>query len=529
MGAEIIKRQLSGDSPTSAAMFDHHGDNSSHRPRSTYQGARNNVGQTSIDKDDWDPWRTDGRDGAHEDHANENRNVVSRNTNEHCDENDDGDGYEDAATILEHANAIIDRYSNPRSKESSQPSASLATKKSEKQNDDTWRNKTSSYNCLVQRVSEMDDTSFASSSVGNGYLPKNLISSFGCGGLIPTTATTDLETKNTGTNSGEDMETSTLDFLMSLHQEEKNLNSILNSVEGRQRNLCSHSHALFSPDSPSKLCSSEPASKRPLVTATTAPLANMISPRSSVHEELMENPAYRHALKAGTLWQSLCSQHVRFPAVWWDGQKPVGPPLGSSKKLSKPWAYLGRHRVQGDYKLNSVIGNRGSSGRILLHLVVRDVVSGEPTEDIACGCYHPNARGVRASPNFNPRIEDCRDVWMAHRRRVQEQVPVHEALDNNSDGDDDGDNEHSWTTTESLLRHQNKGRVYASPLGAQGGKSSVTNENLKVVFGSKPPVYTVFVMESELFEVFQNQLDGSIPASVALLRHYLRYQIGKQK
>jgi hypothetical protein len=31
-------------------------------------------------------------------------------------------------------------------------------------------------------------------------------------------------------------------------------------------------------------------------------------------------------------------------------------------------------------------------------------------------------------------------------------------------------------------------------------------------------------MESELYELFQSKLDGTIPASVALLRHYLGYQ-----
>lgn len=63
-------------------------------------------------------------------------------------------------------------------------------------------------------------------------------------------------------------------------------------------------------------------------------------------------------------------------------------------------------------------------------------------------------------------------------------------------------------------------RVRVSP------NQRVHNDNLKSIFGSKPPLFTVFVDESELFELFQSCLDGSTPASVVLLRRYLRYRIG---
>jgi len=198
--------------------------------------------------------------------------------------------------------------------------------------------------------------------------------------------------------------------------------------------------------------------------------------------------------------------------------------MGTTKKghSKREWTYLGRHRVQGDPKLTRVVGNRASSGRILLHLIVRDDISGEPIEDIACGCFHPNARGIRVTKNYDPTIEDCRDVWIAHRRRKS--VLVH--------GQDDTETEFSsyTTTLESLLQHQNKGRVHLSPLGKSnlGGKDSkhaVTNNNLRTVFGSKPPVFTVFQLESQVFELFQQRLDGTVPASVALLRHYLGHHV----
>eukprot|EP00536_Pseudo-nitzschia_multiseries_P004533 jgi/Psemu1/323515/estExt_fgenesh1_pg.C_750027 len=481
MGAEIIRQQLSaegsgnvsryrGEAAASNKHQQKHNHNRKHQHQHQHQHhdhfAGNGMGGTRIDRDDWDPWRTDSNEeGGHTDPETETDTVDDPEDNHYGDDNDEEDDA-DTMEILEFANAIIDKYKSPRSKPLPQ-SRTPIPKKSEPSTNSVPKmdrpkrggsRSSGSYGCLVQRVSEMEDSSLASSSVDTGYLPKNLINGLGCGSLA---------------------------------------NAVIPEEEVPE----------------------------PLgVTAAAAPYENMVSPRSPEHDRLLEDPAYRHALRAGTLWQSLCSQHVRFPATWWDGKEPAGPPLGCARKF--PWSYLGRHRVQADCKLNVLIGNRGSSGRILLHLVVRDVVSGEPIEDIACGCYHPNARGVRRTKDYDPRAEDCRDVWIAHRRRSHKKAATH---DDDDDGDeDDKDDEYSQTTIESILRHQNKGRVDVSPLGPHGGnsRSSVTNQNLKAVFGSKPPVYTVFCLESELYELFQSRLDGSIPASVALLRHYLRYRIG---
>jgi hypothetical protein len=246
----------------------------------------------------------------------------------------------------------------------------------------------------------------------------------------------------------------------------------------------------------------------PRITQAAAPFQNMIAPCSYMYDELLRDPAYQHAIRAGQLWQSLCSQHVRMPSLWWDGKEPGAPPFGTPEK--NRWTYLGRHRVKDDRKLNTLIGNRGSSGRLLLHIVVRDIVTLEPIEDICCGCFHPNARGVRTTQMYDPRLEDCRDVWIGHRRR--------------------GKASKSSSTIESVLKHQNKGRVDRSPLGGELAKKNkqggIDNGNLNAVFGDRPPVTTVMVMESDLFELFQSELDGTNPASIVLLRRYLKQRVG---
>lgn len=540
MGANIIKRQLSGDSPTGSLLHSR----SQKSPSSRH--ANNNNGLTSIDNENWDPWLTE--DELEEVHKNSK-------TNSPRGSNDLRDRILEYNTVTRSRVEEIlmngDQYFDDERKAPGNVACAPLEGKDLKKN----------FNCaVVPRVTEMDNSSFASSSMANGYLPNKLISGLTCGGFNGTLTSTltstltntlknnkmascaapeepsgsDLDptsrqlftrpttqarsrsrnrSKSKSSDLDEELETSTLDFLANLHVKEEELGFAFNTPHIE---LCAQSGMPFLED-PQLRTSESAVSSSSYVTAASVPFEKMLSSRSSLHDQLVKNPAYIHALKAGTLWQSLCTQHVKFPAHWWDGQEPVGPPLGSNKKHFKSWSYLGRHRVQGDQKLNMVIGNRASSGRILLHLIVRDEMTGEPIEDIACGCYHPNARGVRSTQDFDPALEDCRDVWIAHRRRTRDLVFVPSG--------DLADDKFSWTTIESLLHHQNKGRVHLSPLGAQGGKHSISNKNLRSVFGSKPPVHTVFCMESDLLRLFQTKLDGTIPASVALLRYYLRYQM----
>lgn len=383
---------------------------------------------------------------------------------------------------------------------------------------------------IVQRVSDMDNSTFASSDGSASYLPTHLLS--GSPSSASKNDTKRMSPHNDSPNraqpipstgsssfvqlldSNEAIETSTVDFLANLHVKDDDISTVL-YFDGSTSSPASNSHHVESrmdaTDGQRSMISSLSSSRNgnfPHITKAAAPFQNMIAPCSYMYEELLRDPAYQHAIRAGALWQSLCSQHVRFPSLWWDGEEPGAPPLGTPVK--NLWTYLGRHRVQGDRKLNSLIGNRGSSGRLLLHLVVRDIVTLEPIEDICCGCFHPNARGVRTSRVFDPRAEDCRDVWIGHRRRGRATSPT--------------------STVESLLRHQNKGRVDASPLGGEAARTKkhggIDNGNLNAVFGDKPPVCTVMILESDLYELFQNQLNGSTPASIVLLRRFLRHRIG---
>ena len=217
----------------------------------------------------------------------------------------------------------------------------------------------------------------------------------------------------------------------------------------------------------------------------------VVSPRSPQYEKLRGDPAYQHAQRAGMLWQSLLSQHVRFPKVWWNGAR--SPPMGIAER--RTWTYMGRHRVGGNQYLNQLVQTRGSAGRLVLHVVVRDIVTMAPVQDIAVGCFHPNARGVRKTSAFDPLIEDSRDIWVAHRKRTDD-VSVMDSLLKLSDED-----------------------VSESPLG---GKHAIDNFNMRAVFGETPPAQTVFVLESELYEVFSHFMDSNIPPAAILLGRYLK-------
>ncbi|KAG7348099.1 hypothetical protein IV203_016804 [Nitzschia inconspicua] len=386
---------------------------------------------------------------------------------------------DDTMSVLERAMTFFGASSVARSAETDQS-------KSKQQN--VFKNH-SAPPSLVQRVSDLEDTKSFASMFTSSFLPAQLLSaSFGTNQKSP------IEDEE------EELETSTLDYIASMYTQKHDSTGII----GQRSNASAQVQPTRPRTSTQETSRSERLMKNPRVTEAATPFERMVVPSSYFYDELMRDPAYQHAAKAGILWQSLCSQHVRFPALWWDGDEPASPPMGTPEKQS--WRYLGRHRVKADQKLNSMIGNRGSSGRILLHLIVRDDVTCEPIEDICCGCFHPNARGIRMTPAHDPQVEDCRDVWIGHRRRFQGK---------------------SLSTLESLLKRQNKNRVFASPLG--GPKSSSTdigNGNLKAVFGEKPPLFTVFVTESEIFELLRTELKGGSPASVVLLRRYLRYRIG---
>lgn len=517
-GAEILRRQLSD------VVMDPH----RHHPR-------NPEATTTFDRDDWNPWRTPTADVSNV--RLTRRQQQQRPSNLYDDEEEDT---VETMDVLQRAKALYQSMSF-----SSTGSRSRASDSNKNNNNQIKKSKSmtkASSRVVVDRVTDMDNSTFDTSKDeeleggGGTYLPNRWLSdlmspalksngssngSDRSGELTPSLAPTPIPSPLPALSTEEEeeednMETSTLDFLANLHVQEED-DPIPYFDDSYEEADAYHT------------MTSKGREKVPRVTAASGPFRKMISPLSYIYGELSMDQGFRHAVSAGNLWQSLCSQHVRFPALWWDGtDKPTcGPPMGVTKK--HPWTYLGRHRVQGDRKLNSLIGNRGSSGRLLLHLVVRDVMTLEPIEDICCGCFHPNARGVRTTERANPRMESCRDIWIAHRRR-DGGYPSSGSFNQHGNPDD------NESTIESLLKHQlreqNEKRLASggtamsmcTPLGSP--KQRINNENLRTVFGAKPPLFTVFVDESELFELFQSCLDGSTPASVVLLRRYLRYRIG---
>jgi hypothetical protein len=225
---------------------------------------------------------------------------------------------------------------------------------------------------------------------------------------------------------------------------------------------------------------------RPRAIKGPDPTDHIVAPSSAAYYRLMLDEGHRHALRAGTLWQSIVAQHVRFPFTWWNGSRT--PPMGVG--TTQLWSFLGRHRVRSNPSLCQLVPSRSDPGRLLLHVLVRDVLSGEPIMDIAIGGFHPNANGIRTTRGADPQLGGCRDIWLALRSRVSDNTPI-----------------------EKFLRKT--GQHLQSPLGA---KRAIDNSNLRSVFGERPPVYTVLVLENELYEVLTQRTTQ--PKSAVLLEKY---------
>lgn len=260
--------------------------------------------------------------------------------------------------------------------------------------------------------------------------------------------------------------------------------------------------------------------RKPQITSAAEPFQKSIAPTSYLQDELLKDASYVHAMKAGQIWQSLAGQHVRLPALWYDGSVSAARPyLGCPDKRNN-WRYVGRHRVVNDTKLTAMVPNSESSGRLLLHIVVRDSETFEPTEDIVIGVFHPNATGIRMqsgnkSRNTNNQLETCRDVWIGHHSR---RVPVN--------------GKRKATRIESLLRYLNKSRVDGTPLGPSK-EYCIDNTNINAVFGDSAPKDTLMVAEDELYDLLaptpntttvkgQTRALPPVPASIVLMRKFLQ-------
>ena len=143
-----------------------------------------------------------------------------------------------------------------------------------------------------------------------------------------------------------------------------------------------------------------------------------------------------------------------------------------------PWRYVARLAVHNNRLLNSLVKTRTAPGRLLLHFLVRDLMTGMAVFDLAIGCFHPNAKGIRTTKRPDQKDDKCRHVWMAIRK-VTGAVSI---LDHILCGGRSIDN---------VAR--------GSPLG--NNRRDVNNMNMRAVFGDLPPFQTICIQESELYQV----------------------------
>jgi hypothetical protein len=225
-------------------------------------------------------------------------------------------------------------------------------------------------------------------------------------------------------------------------------------------------------------------------------LPSLSSPIKKSFHLLQNDVAFCHAQSAGHLWQSLVGQHVRFPKSWFNGLR--SPPMGADS----PWRYIARLAVYNNPILNRLVRARYCAGRILLHFLVKDFMTGLAIFDLAIGCFHPNAKGIRNTKRPDPNQENSRHVWMAIRK-VNETACL---LDN-------------------VLCRGSKIQDIArdSPLGNH--RREVTNHNMRSIFGELPPVQSICIPESDLYEKITSTAEKSpfvakAPA-LLLLREFL--------
>eukprot|EP00522_Entomoneis_paludosa_P001380 CAMPEP_0172476064 /NCGR_PEP_ID=MMETSP1065-20121228/70189_1 /TAXON_ID=265537 /ORGANISM="Amphiprora paludosa, Strain CCMP125" /LENGTH=484 /DNA_ID=CAMNT_0013234279 /DNA_START=406 /DNA_END=1860 /DNA_ORIENTATION=+ len=198
----------------------------------------------------------------------------------------------------------------------------------------------------------------------------------------------------------------------------------------------------------------------------------VVSPTSVEYSMLLQDPAFRHAQKAGLLWQSLVGSQIRFPSSWWNGAR--SPPMSLDGR-KRQWQFFGRYPCFNS-NLRRYVKHRSSPGRLLLHIVVQDLVTWKPVQDIVVGCFDPNSRGIRRTSQAEPGKEDCRELWLAVRKRSE-----------------------TISVIDSLLA-QGRSWLDCECKGPLGPDQRITNSNVRSVFGEAPPVETIFIHESTLYE-----------------------------
>jgi len=198
----------------------------------------------------------------------------------------------------------------------------------------------------------------------------------------------------------------------------------------------------------------------------------VVSPLSVEYSMLMQDPAFRHAQNSGHLWQSLVGCQIRFPSSWWNGAR--SPPVGFDGK-NRPWKFFGRY-PSFNPNLRRYVKHRSAPGRLLLHIVVQDLVTWKPVQDIVVGCFDPGSRGIRRTVHAESGSQDLRELWLAVRKRTD-----------------------SISVIDSLLA-QGRSWLDCESKGPLGPEQRITNSNVRAVFGEEPPVETIFIHESTLYE-----------------------------
>eukprot|EP00550_Attheya_septentrionalis_P005325 CAMPEP_0198291824 /NCGR_PEP_ID=MMETSP1449-20131203/9213_1 /TAXON_ID=420275 /ORGANISM="Attheya septentrionalis, Strain CCMP2084" /LENGTH=492 /DNA_ID=CAMNT_0043990507 /DNA_START=105 /DNA_END=1583 /DNA_ORIENTATION=- len=195
----------------------------------------------------------------------------------------------------------------------------------------------------------------------------------------------------------------------------------------------------------------------------------------------VQDHIYLHAQKAGMLWQCLVGQQVKFPSHWYNGER--APRMGATVKGKCPWLYIPQQGIRGNERLNAAVRRKKSPGKILLHIIVNHKVTWKPVEDIVIGCYHPNARGIRGTPNVIEGMKDVRVLWMAVRRR-------------NYSAEESNGRPPVTLIDNFLTQGRSIDKISCdSPLGT---RHSINNTNINAIFGATPPEGTICILESEL-------------------------------
>ena len=130
----------------------------------------------------------------------------------------------------------------------------------------------------------------------------------------------------------------------------------------------------------------------------------------------------------------------------------------------------------------------------------------EPLQDLVVGCFHPAARFIRETEHADPNQDDCRDLWLAVRKRCDKTTAIDELLSSRREQGQQQQEEGSSSSWPTLV----------GPLGPQ---RKMTNHNVRAAFGEKPPLETIFVPEPDLYE--RLAASSSVSPAMVLLREFV--------